>query len=292
MTVHDHKITTSMQHQTDSLTTSDGLRLFTQSWLPSGEPRAHLLIVHGYAEHSSRYQHLAAFLNLHGIAVYSFDLRGHGQSEGKQAYVDRFELYLKDLTAVLDRVRLGAAKKPVFLFGHSMGGAIVTMYVITRQPKIDGVILSGPALKVSEDISPLLQSVSSIISAVAPKLKTIKLDATAVSRDPEVVKKYLADPLVYTGPTYARTGAELLAAAKFIGPRMEQFRLPVLIMHGTADRLTDPEGSKQLYGRAATPDKELKLWEGLYHELVNEPEKKEVMDTILAWMEQRIPEEA
>lgn len=276
-----------MQHLTDSLTTPDGLRLFTQSWLPTGEARAHVLIVHGYAEHSSRYQHLAAFLNIHGVAVHSFDLRGHGQSEGLRAYVDRFELYLKDLTAVLDRVRVNAAKKPVFLFGHSMGGAIVTMYAITRQPKINGVILSGPALKVSEDISPLLQSVSSILSKVAPKLKTIKLDATAISRDPEVVKKYQEDPLVYTGPTYARTGAELLAAAKFIQPRMELFRVPALIMHGTADRLTDPMGSKQLYQRANIEDKELKLWEGLYHELVNEPEKKEVMDTILAWIEPR-----
>ncbi len=277
-----------MIHQTHSLRVSDGRTLFTQRWLPEGQAKAHLLLVHGYAEYSSRYEHLADFLTGHGYAVYGFDLRGHGYSEGQQAYVDRFELYLKDLTAVLDEAKVQAKKQPLFLFGHSMGGAIVTLYAITRQPPLQGVILSGAALQVSKEISPLLQRLSSVIGSWAPKLKTIRLDSKAVSRDPAVVEAYEQDPLIYHGATYARTGAELIGATKQIQASMEQFKLPVLILHGTADRLTEPGGSRELERRAASADKTLKLYDGLYHELVNEPEKEQVMQDILEWMDARL----
>lgn len=278
-----------MNHQTETIKTADGLDLFTQSWTPAGDTRAHLLIVHGYAEHSSRYRHVAEFFNGEGIAVHAFDLRGHGKSGGKTGYVDRFELYLKDLTTVLDRLKVRAKKQPVFLFGHSMGGAIVALYVITRQPKkLNGVLLSGAALKVSEDISPLLQRVSGVVGEWLPKVKTVKLDSKAVSRDPAVVEAYENDPLVNTDPVYARTGAELIRASKRIYANMEKFKLPVLIMHGTADRLTDMEGSKELERRAGTEDKRLELYNELYHELVNEPEQKQVMGDMLEWMEARM----
>lgn len=278
-----------MRHHTETIKTADGLDLFTQSWTPEGNTRAHLLIVHGYAEYSSRYRHVAEFFNGEGIAVHTFDLRGHGKSGGKTGYVERFELYLKDLTAVLDRLKVRAKKQPVFLFGHSMGGAIVALYVITRQPKkLNGVLLSGAALKVSEDISPLLQRVSGVVGEWLPKVKTVKLDSKAVSRDPAVVEAYENDPLVNTDPVYARTGAELIRASKRIYANMEKFKLPVLIMHGTADRLTDMEGSKELERRAGTEDKRLELYNELYHELVNEPEQKQVMGDMLEWMEARM----
>jgi len=278
-----------MNHHTDTITTADGLQLFTQSWTPEGEARAHLLIVHGYAEHSSRYQHLAEFFTAEGFAVHTFDLRGHGKSGGKTGYVDRFELYLKDLTTVFDHLKMQAKKKTFFLFGHSMGGAIAALYVITRQPKqLNGVLLSGAALKVSDDISPLLQRVSGVLGEWLPKVKTIKLDTKALSRDPAVVEDYENDPLVYHGPVYARTGAELIRASKRIYANMEKLKLPVLIMHGTADRLTDMEGSKELERRAGTEEKRLELYNGLYHELVNEPEQKQVMGDMLEWMEKRM----
>jgi len=169
-----------------------------------------------------------------------------------------------------------------------MGGAIVTRYVLTRQPRLRGVLLSGAALEVSKEISPLLQRLSSVIGAWAPTLKTIKLDSKAVSRDPAVVEAYEQDPLNYHGATYARTGAELIRTTSLIQQDMEQFRLPVLIMHGTADRLTEPDGSRELHRRAAAADKTLKLYEGLYHELINEPEKEQVMQDILAWMDEHL----
>lgn len=278
-----------MRYETETIRTPDGLDLFVHHWLPAAAPRAQVVLVHGYAEHAGRYAHLAAFLNLHGIAVHGFDLRGHGKSGGKQAYIDRFELYLKDLTAVLDRVRMADRELPVFLYGHSMGGGIVTWYVISRQPEfLRGVLLTGPMLKISDDISPVMQQASSVLGEWLPKLKTIKLDSKAVSRDPKVVEAYEQDPMVYTGSTYARTGAEMIGVTRRIQANMEKFRLPVLIMHGTADRLTDPEGSKMLESRATAADKALKLFPGLYHELINEPEKEEVMKEMLIWMEERL----
>lgn len=278
-----------MNHHTEVIKTADGLQLFSQSWTPANPPRGHLLIVHGYAEHSSRYKHVAEFFTGEGFAVHTFDLRGHGRSGGKTAYVDRFDLYLKDLTAVLDHLKVSVGDTPIFLLGHSMGGAIVTLFVITRQPKrIRGILLSGAALKVNEDISPLLQKVSGVVGAWLPKVKTIKLDTKAMSRDPKVVEDYENDPLVYHGGTYARTGAELIRATKQIRANMEKFKLPVLIMHGTADRLTDPEGSKELERRAGSEDKRLELYNELYHELLNEPEQKQVMGDMLEWMEERV----
>lgn len=277
-----------MQHHTEWLHTPDGNEIFMQRWMPEGTPSAYLLIVHGYAEHSGRYAHVARFFKDHGFGVFAYDRRGHGRSSGLRGYIARFELHLKDLTRVLDTVRTAAGRVPVFLFGHSAGGAIVTRYVLTRAPKVQGVLLSGAALKLGEDISPFLQRIAGLAGALLPKVKTIKLDSASVSRDPEVVAAYDADPLVYHGATYARYGAELIKTTKAIQRDMEEFRAPVLIMHGGADRLTEPEGSRQLYRRASSKDKSLKMYEGLYHELVNEPEQETVMQDMLNWMQRRL----
>jgi acylglycerol lipase len=281
-----------MNHRTEVINTADGLQLFTQSWAPENTPRAHLLFVHGFAEHSSRYKHVAEFFTGKGFALHTYDLRGHGRSGGKTAYVDRFDLYLKDLTTVLDHLKVGVRDQPIFLIGQSMGAAIVTLFVITRQPKgIAGVLLSGAALKISSEVSPWLknlQQLSGVIGAWLPKVKTVKLDSKAISRDPKVVEDYENDPLVYHDGTYARTGAELVRASKQIYANMEKFKLPVLIMHGTADRITDPEGSKELERRAGSPDKKLELYNELYHDLLHEPEQKQVMGDMLAWIEERV----
>jgi alpha-beta hydrolase superfamily lysophospholipase len=278
-----------MNIETDHLRTADGIELYVQHLLPEGAPRAHLVIVHGYAEHSGRYAHVAEFFAGNGYAVHLFDLRGHGRSGGKKAYVDRFEHYLKDLTMVLDPLKREAKERPLFLLGHSMGGAVVAWYVLSRQPKhVDGVILSGALLKVGSSVSPFLQNISSVVGEWLPGLKTVRLDTSTLSRDPEVVRAYETDPLVYNGPTYARAGAEMIGLSKRLYAGLERFDLPALILHGSADRLTDPEGSRALAQRAASADKTLKVYEGLYHEILNEPEREEVMRDILEWMEARI----
>ena len=266
---------------------ADGFQLFERWWVPEGETKAVVVIVHGLAEHSGRYSHVAKGLNENGYAVYSFDLRLHGRSGGAKAFVKSFDDYLADLDVFLARVREKEPLKPLFVLGHSMGGTITTLYEITRKPDIRGLMLSGAALKMGDDIAPILITLSGIIGTILPKLPTVKLDSGAISRDPQVIRSYDADPLNYRGGTPARTGAEIVRATKIIGERMEAIEVPLLIMHGTADRLANIEGSKELNDRASSSDKTLKLYEGLYHEILNEPENEEVIADIVEWMNSR-----
>jgi acylglycerol lipase len=277
--------TPEVRHNQGNFKAADGLSLFEQWWETETGPKAAVAIVHGLAEHSSRYVHVAEHLARGGYAVDTFDLRGHGRSEGRRAFIRSFDEFLADLDLFLGRVRARHRRTPVFLLGHSMGGGITPLFVITRKPEIRGLILSAGALKISDDISPLLIRMSGIVGRILPKLPTIKLDSSAISRDPEVVKHYDNDPLNYRGGTPARTGAEIVRATRRIQAQMEAITLPLLILHGTADRLTDIEGSKQLYARAGSSDKTLKLYDGLYHEILNEPEKARVLEDIVHWLD-------
>jgi len=274
-----------VHHERGMFDARDGFRLFERWWLPQGESKATVIIVHGFGEHSERYVHVAQHLTEQGYGVYAFDLRYHGRSGTPKAYVRSFDDYLSDLDVFLERTRAREPGKPLFLLGHSLGGAIVTLFTITRKPDIRGIILSSPALMISDEVSPLLIKLSGFIGRILPKLPTVKLDCTAISRDPEVVRRYDTDPLVYRGGTPARTGAELVRAIRIIQARMEEIALPLLIIHGTADRLAKPEGSKQLYERVSTSDKNLKIYEGLYHETMNEPEKEQVLSDIAQWLD-------
>ncbi|MDZ7342197.1 MAG: lysophospholipase [candidate division KSB1 bacterium] len=276
------------QHEDGKFKTNDGLNLFEQRWQPSAEPKAVIIIIHGYAEHSGRYAHVAEYLVNHGYAVETFDLRSHGQSDGKNTFIRSFDEFLSDVDLFFKRVNERHPNQKLFLLGHSMGGLIASLFVVTRKPDVKGLILSGPSLKISDDISPLLVKLSSVIGKIVPRLPTIKLDGTAVSRDPEIVKKYDTDPLNYRGGIPARTGAEFNRATKMIQEQMEAIDLPLLIVHGTADRLADPAGSQQLYERAQSKDKTLKFYDGFYHEVMNEPEKERVLADIVAWLDGRL----
>lgn len=272
-----------------SFQTSDGLALFARRWLPAGEPRAAVAVLHGLAEHSGRYDHLARFLTGRGIAVHAFDGRAHGRSPGANAFIPSLDRYLEDVDHFMDMVKVASGNLPLFLFGHSMGGEIATLWSIERRPDdLAGLLLSGPAVAPGTDISPLMIRLAPLLGRLAPRLPTVKLDSEAISRDPAVVQAYDGDPLCYRGGTPARTGAELLQGIMRIQAGMEALHLPLLVMHGTADRLTNPAGSRQLHERAGTADKTLKLYEGFYHELINEPGKEQVMNDMLAWIEARI----
>lgn len=287
MTLTSPAAPAAFEHTTDHFTGSDRLRLFEQWWRPQIEPKAVMIIVHGYAEHSGRYAHVGAHLAGSGYAVGAYDLRGHGRSEGKRAFIRRFDEHIQDLRTFLNHVPQVVPDKPVFLFGHSLGGAIAVLYAITHQPALQGLLLSGAALKISEEISPLLQKLSGIIGTLFPTLPTIKLDSSWLSRTPEVVRQYDSDPLVYRKGTLAGTGLEILRATEHIQAKMEAVQLPLLILHGGGDRVTDPQGSRQLYERAQAADKALTIYDGLFHELVNEPEQATVLRDMTAWMDQR-----
>ncbi len=263
---------------------SDGIMLFEQSWFPEDDCHAIILLVHGFAEHSSRYEHVARYLTSKGIGVETFDLRGHGKSDGVRAYIKSFSEYLNDLELFCSHVLGRYPDLPLFLYGHSMGATIVALYAITRNPDFQGLLLSGLLLKVGDDISPAMIKMSQILSKYAPKLKTTKLDAASISRDPKVVQNYDEDPLNYRGGIPARTGAELMSAMAQIQNRMNAIKLPILIMHGTCDKLTAPEGSQELYNAVDSTDKTLKMYNGFYHEIHNDPNKQQVFDDIIAWI--------
>lgn len=265
-----------------------GINIFCQSCHPEGGPRAVLLIAHGLAEHSGRYQHVAEHFTGLGYAVYALDHRGHGQSGGVRSDVVRFEDYLADLKTFLDAVKGREPGRQVFLIGHSMGGAIVTLFAARYGADFDGLITSGASVQVGGNVSPLLVGLSKIIAALAPRLPTVPLDAEAVSRDLEVVARYRSDPLNYLGKVRARMGVQLLRAAGSIAAELPHITLPVLILHGTADRLADPAGSQMIYDHISSTDKTLRFYDGLYHEIFNEPEREQVLADVAAWLEARV----
>ena len=275
--------------RTFHLQTSEGLDLFGQRW-ETKSPQAVVVIIHGFGEHIGRYEHVAQFLARHRLAVLGYDLRGHGRSQGQRVYVESFDEHLDDLGGAIAQARQDHPSLPLFLFGHSMGGTIVALYAIERElsDQTTGLIFSGAAIKLSDDISPFLQAISGALARLLPHLPTIKVEIRHLSRRPEIVRAYDEDPLVFHGGTPARMGAEFVRAMQRIQASMGTIALPLLIHHGTADRLSDPEGSRMLYAGVSSQDKTLHMYEGLYHELHNEPEQDKVLQDMVEWMVARI----
>jgi acylglycerol lipase len=266
----------------------ENCQIYEQWWLPKGEYKGMVVIVHGYAEHSGRYSHVGSFLAGHSYAAGAFDHCGHGKSYGKNTYVNKFDDYLDDLDCFLVRARERAGSKPVFMLGHSMGGLISALYVATRQPKLNGLLLSGAMVKLSDSISPALVKVSGLLGKIAPRLPTLTLDGSAVSRDPEVVKRYDSDPLNYRKGVPARTAAEMNKAVQKLQSNFGAIQLPLLVMYGSDDRLVDPAGSKMLFEGASSKDKSIKVYQGFYHEIMNEPEKEQVLGDIVTWLDMHL----
>jgi len=265
-----------------------GLEIFWQAWLPETEPRALVLIAHGGAEHSGRYAWVAGELTACGYAVYAIDHRGHGRSAGPRAFVDRIGNAVSDLHTLSELADQRHPTVPRFLLGHSMGGAIALAYAAHHQDELAGLVLSAPlaVLKVTS----ITRAVSRLLSALAPRLPVYKIDSTTVSRDPEVVRTYERDPLNHRGLLPARTIGELTAAVGNLPDQLPTLRLPILVMHGTADRLVDPAGSALVRDRAGSDDCTLIGYDGLYHEILNEPERERVLADIVGWLDARAGE--
>lgn len=276
-----------MTHETGSFEGHGGLKLYEQHWRPTGAIRAALVIVHGLKDHGARYADLAAALVAKGIAVHALDLRGHGHSDGDRVWVDSFDDYLADLELFVARVKKLEGDTPLFLLGHSMGGAIATLFTLTRKPALKGLVLSAPALKVGADQPALLVKIAGVLGKLTPRLPVLDLDLAKFSRDAAVVADCRADPLVFQGKGPARTGAQLLAAIGRIQADMEQIDVPLLLLHRTLDTVTNPDGSRELHKRAASKDKTLELFDGLVHDLLHEPEKAQVIEKIVGWIDAR-----
>ena len=276
-------MTATHTYEESKLTASDGLVLYTQSWC-AAQPKATIVLIHGISEHSTRYRHVGEYWAAHGYTVHTMDLRGHGRSPGKRILVRQIEEHSRDVGTLLAWARQQAPTLPLFLFGHSMGGLIVTYYTLTQSPDLAGVILSGPALKLN-GASPLLVAIGRIIAKVYPTFPMSTIDTTGISRDAAVVLANKADPLIYHDGVPAATALAMVKAVAYVQTHWSAFHWPLLILQGTADRIVNPEGSQQFYAQAGSTDKTLKLYDGFYHEVLNEPEKEQVMADIVAWLD-------
>jgi alpha-beta hydrolase superfamily lysophospholipase len=275
----------AIEHHAGHFTGEEGTRLFYQSWAPSASPQAVLLVVHGLAEHSGRYLNLVNEFVPAGFLVCAMDHRGHGYSEGRKCYVKRFNEYVQDLDTYVNILRGGYPDSKIFMVGHSLGGTIATAYAEVHQAKLAGLILSAPALKAGSSITKRDKLLARIASRLAPRAGVSSLDTSSISKDPAVVEAYVGDPLVYTGKISARLGAEILdAIEKTIPPRLPTLKLPILIMQGTEDRLSNPEGSSMIFERVSSSDKTLKRYDGLFHEIFNEPERATVFADMRKWL--------
>lgn len=278
-----------MKHLETSYKTHDGLELYLQAWMPE-TPKAALLLVHGLGEHSSRYAELAERLVNEHVSVFTFDGRGHGKSViGKPtAFFESNEDYLKDIDALFGKVKSYHPGLPTFIYGHSMGGGLVAAYVLQYKKEASGVILSSPAIKEAEGTSKILKAVSGVASKYFSKFKALQLDPQKISRIPEEVEKYLNDPLIYSEAVPARTGHELLKMMRYIQENAGHFNLPLLLIHGSEDGLTNLKGSELLAEKASSTDKTFKVFEGGYHELINDVDREDVKKLLVNWVKERM----
>jgi acylglycerol lipase len=273
-----------MNHIEGSFKGVRNANIFHQAWLPEGKAKAVLLVVHGLGEHSGRYMNVVNHFVPLGYAVYGLDHIGHGRSEGMREVVERFTDYTDTLTIYYEMVKGWQTGNPTFLLGHSMGGLIVPYYFLDHQDDFRGAVISAPLLKVSDDISQATIIIGKILSALAPKMGLLAVDANGISCDPEVVEAYVNDPLVFHGKTPARLAAELLKAMLRVTAEADKITLPFIVVQGDEDKLVDPGGAQMLYDKAGSTDKTIKIYEGLYHEVFNEPERARVLKDVETWL--------
>jgi alpha-beta hydrolase superfamily lysophospholipase len=262
----------------------DGTQLHERIWPAEGEPKAVVLMVHGYGEHIGRYDETARALAKNGLAVRGFDLRGHGQSAGVRGHCDRFDQYLEDVEVALTRAR--SERLPLFLLGHSFGGLIGTFWAIQHPTSLAGLVLTSPFYGLALPVSGAKLWAAKIASRIAPKLALpTNLKGVDVSRDPEIQKAYDSDPLNNHNAT-ARWGTEVLAAHQALVERARQLSMPVLLIAGEADRIALAPQARIIFDRFGSTDKTLRMLAGQYHEVLNEPldDRRRTVAEIAEWL--------
>jgi len=265
---------------------SAGGSLFTRAWLPENPERV-VQVVHGFGEHSGRYERLAAWLSARGCAVHAYDHQGHGRSSGTRGHVRRFADLLDDLEARLGAVRERHPDLPVFLLGQSMGGLLVASFAVERQPDMAGAILTSAALALPDDLSRLRRLGAKLLRHVAPRFSMASgLDPNGLSRDPEVVRNYVDDPLVF-GNLTPSLAAELFSAIERTAGAGSRVSVPILVIHGGADPICRVEGSEVFARSLLAPGSRLQLYPELLHETLHEPEREVVFQEILDWILER-----
>jgi alpha-beta hydrolase superfamily lysophospholipase len=264
-----------------------GRRIFWRSWTPDDAPaRAVVVLIHGLGEHSGRYDHVVARLLGEGYAVHTLDHRGHGRSDGPRAFIEDMDNAVADVDTLVDRAVAAQPGVPVFMLGHSMGGLISLRYALAHQDRLAGLILSA-ALAQLDAVPKPLELVGRALSVIAPRAPLIGIDPALVSRDHAVVQAYRSDPLVHHGKVPARTAAQLAEVVGRFPSTVGAITVPTLILYGTADGLCPPAGSVMLGERIGAADKTVNAYDGLFHEILNEPERETVLDDIVGWLATR-----
>jgi lysophospholipase len=281
-----------MQHGEGTFTAYDGTPIYHQSWAPDGAVddgvKAVIVLVHGLGEHSGRYQHVAETLVDAGYAVEALDHRGHGKSSGKRVFVKSYDDFMRDLTQFRRLVEAGHPGKPLVVLGHSMGGNLAMGHTLGHQDGIAALVLSGALLKVGDDVSPLQRKTLDAVARVAPGVRPMGLPADANSRDPDVVQRYVDDPLVHSGKITAGLIAALFGAIDGFAAQYPDLTIPIWIGHGTDDKLVEVAGSHELEAAAVNADVESHYYDGLYHEIFNEPEQDAVLADLVDWLDRTV----
>lgn len=269
---------------------NDDINFYMQGWEPQGTPKAIVCLVHGLGEHTGRYAHAGKALTEAGYALFGFDLRGHGQSGGPRGYFPSLQTVLNDIHNFVHFQRQNHPRLPLFIYGHSLGGLLTLTYVLQHPEGVQGVIVTGAALRsaLQEQKAKvtLVKALGSILPALSLKSE---LETAGLSHDAAVVQAYINDPLVHDKVSLG-LGKAGLDAIEVCFARASAFKPPLLIMHGGADRITYPSGSED-FARLASQtnhDVTLKIWDGLYHEIHNEPQQAEVFKVMIEWLDRHL----
>lgn len=278
-------------YQTTTVNATDAVCLRSFSWQPAGSPpRGVVVITHGIRDHALRYDHFARQLVEQGYAVYAQDLRGHAHSGGDRQRFDSMEQLVADTDLVVEQARQQYPTLPVFLYGHSLGGLITTEYTLAHPEHLSGVVLSGAALERPQSVSGFSVFLARVVAAIAPGFKAVAVDDSEFSRDPAVMSKLQSDPLISHDKLPAISAVASINGMQDVRERMGQIKTPLLIMYGTADKVNPIEGSRTLAAGIGSADKTVKPYEGLYHDMLNEPEHNKVAADVVAWLNAHLKE--
>lgn len=263
---------------------AQGLSLFYQAWYPPGTAKAVVALVHGFGEHCDRYTTVTNALTQAGYAVFGFDNQGHGRSEGQRGHIRRWQDYRDNISAFLAQVRHYEPSLPLFLLGHSLGGLIVLDFVLGSPQGVRGIVISGPPIRPVGIAKPYLVAIARVLSKIWPRFSMdVGAGAETLSRDPTVVNQTEGDPLTHSMAT-VRWGTECLVAIATVRRHIAQLKIPILLVHGSADKVNDVRGSQEIFTRI-TADKTLKIYPGSYHEPHNDLDRNQVMTDLVAWLD-------
>jgi acylglycerol lipase len=277
-----NKVPPEVEYWRGNFVGAGGLKLYEQAWRPEKAPRAAVVLVHGLKDHSSRYRDMGVTFAHRGLALYTFDLRGHGYSAGVRDHIDSLDNAIADLEGFVKIVRDRQPGKPLFVLGQGFGASLAGVYAARTKTPLAGVILSAPPLR--GDVKRSERVGTRAAAIFGPRVHQLQIDLDKWSSDREVVEALKNDPLVYDGQPTASTAGEVLRASDEIQGKAGNLKAPLLVLFGSADVVASPERGRALHDHAAAADKTFQLYEGLYHDLFHEPRRDEVINDVVAWV--------